>query len=234
MIPLKDRHPRSTAPAVNVLIIVINTLVFLFELTIPESRESTFMMSYAMVPARVTHQLVAHRVPLQVALEPFLTSMFLHGGWMHLIGNMLFLWVFGNSVEDRLGHVSYFLFYLVCGFGAGLSHLMMNLGSNVPSLGASGAISGVLGAYIILFPRSRILTLVPLIVFWFTVDLPAFIILGYWFVIQFFSGLSSLGMRGAGGGVAWWAHIGGFVIGLFLVRIWPQRPRPIPYWYRQA
>ena len=233
MIPLKDRNPRSTTPVVTLTLIVVNTLAFLYELTLPERLEQSFMMSYAMVPARLTHLLAAPHVPLQIALLPFLTSMFLHGGWLHLIGNMWFLWVFGDNVEDRLGHVSYLVFYLVCGFGAGLAHVLANLGSNVPSLGASGAISGVLGAYIVMFPRARVLTLVPLIIFWFTVDIPAFVILGYWFVIQFFSGVSTLGSR-AGGGVAYWAHIGGFVIGTILVTMWPQRRRVIPYWQADA
>jgi rhomboid family protein len=155
---------------------------------------------------------------------PFLTSMFLHGGWLHLIGNMWFLWVFGDNVEDRLGHISYLCFYLFCGFGSGLAHVMMNLGSGVPSLGASGAISGVLGAYIVLYPRAKVLTLVPLIVFWFTVDLPAYVILGYWFVIQFVAGIGAVG-KAAGGGVAYWAHIGGFVLGVAVVKIWPDRPQ---------
>jgi membrane associated rhomboid family serine protease len=141
---------------------------------------------------------------------------------------MWFLWVFGDNVEDRLGHISYLIFYLVCGFGAGLAHVVMNLGSRVPSLGASGAISGVLGAYIVLYPRARVLTLVPLIIFWFTIELPAFFILGYWFVIQFFSGIASVGMRSSGG-VAYWAHIGGFLLGVGLVRIWPQRQRRVSY-----
>jgi membrane associated rhomboid family serine protease len=228
MIPLKDSTPRSTAPVVTVALIVANTIAFLYQLTLPERLEQAFFMSYAIVPARFTHMLVAPHVPLQAAFVPFLTSMFLHGGWMHLIGNMWFLWVFGDNVEDRLGHFSYFYFYLVCGFGAGLAHVVMNLNSAVPSLGASGAISGVLGAYIVLYPKARILTLVPLIFFWFTVNLPAYVILGYWFVIQFFSGISSVGTR-ASGGVAYWAHIGGFALGVMLVRVWPQRRRPAYY-----
>ena len=229
MIPLKDRNPSSTTPVITVLLIIVNTLAFLYELTLPARLEQSFMMSYAMVPARLTHLLAAQNVPVQVALTPFLTSMFLHGGWLHLIGNMWFLWVFGDNVEDRLGHISYLIFYLVCGFGAGLAHVVANLGSTVPSLGASGAISGVLGAYIVMFPRTRVLTLVPLIIFWFTVDIPAFIILGYWFAIQFLSGVSTLGARGGAGGVAWWAHIGGFLLGVILVRIWPQRRRAAYY-----
>jgi len=224
MIPLKDSTPRSSAPVVTVLLIVVNTLAFLYELTLPARLEQPFLMTYAMVPARLTHLVGAPNVPLDVALLPFLTSMFLHGGWLHLIGNMWFLWVFGDNVEDRLGHFSYLIFYLVCGFGAGLAHVVMNLNSRVPSLGASGAISGVLGAYIVLYPGARVLTLVPLIIFWFTVEIPAFVMLGYWFLIQFFSGIASVGAR-SGGGVAYWAHIGGFLIGVVLVRIWPQRSR---------
>ena len=230
MIPLKDSTPRSTAPVVTAALIVINTLAFLYELTLPERLEQAFFMSYAMVPARLTHLLTAH-APLDVTLLPFLTSMFLHGGWLHLIGNMWFLWVFGDNVEDRLGHFSYLVFYLVCGIGAGLAHVVMNLGSRVPSLGASGAISGVLGAYIMLYPGARVLTLMPLIIFWFTVEIPAFIVLGWWFVIQFLSGISSVGARSSGG-TAWWAHIGGFLLGVGLVKIWPQRRRRA--WYSES
>lgn len=215
---------------VTAALIVINTLAFLYELTLPERLEQAFFMSYAMVPARLTHLLTAH-APLDVTLLPFLTSMFLHGGWLHLIGNMWFLWVFGDNVEDRLGHFSYLVFYLVCGIGAGLAHVVMNLGSRVPSLGASGAISGVLGAYIMLYPGARVLTLMPLIIFWFTVEIPAFIVLGWWFVIQFLSGISSVGARSSGG-TAWWAHIGGFLLGVGLVKIWPQRRRRA--WYSES
>ena len=227
MIPLRDRNRSATVPVVTVALIVVNTLAFLYELTLPERVEQAFFMSYAIVPARVEHLLAGPHVSLSAAGLPFLTSMFLHGGWLHLIGNMWFLWVFGDNVEDRLGHISYLFFYLFCGFGAGLSHVLMNLGSSVPSLGASGAISGVLGAYIVLYPRAKVLTLVPLIVFWFTVELPAFVILGYWFAIQFFSGIHSVGSR-TGGGVAYWAHIGGFVLGMIMVKLWPERPRRWP------
>ncbi|HUJ41233.1 MAG TPA: rhomboid family intramembrane serine protease [Candidatus Acidoferrales bacterium] len=224
MIPLRDRNPSSTRPVVNVALIVVNTAAFLYELTLPSRAEQAFFMLHALVPARVEYLLSGPHVSLQAAALPFLTSMFLHGGWLHLIGNMWFLWVFGDNVEDRLGHFSYLCFYLFCGFGSGLAHVMMNLGSNVPSLGASGAISGVLGAYIVLYPRAKVLTLMPLIVFWFTVELPAFVILGYWFLIQFFSGITSVG-NSMGGGVAYWAHIGGFVIGVAMVKIWPSRPQ---------
>ncbi|HMD31069.1 MAG TPA: rhomboid family intramembrane serine protease [Candidatus Acidoferrales bacterium] len=229
MIPLKDNTPRSSAPVVTVAIIIVNTLAFFYQLTIPNKLEPAFLMSYALVPARMTQMVGAPHVPLQVAFEPFLTSMFLHGGWLHLIGNMWFLWVFGDNVEDRLGHISYLFFYLFCGFGAGLAHFVANVGSAVPSLGASGAISGVLGAYIVLYPRAQVLTLVPLIIFWFTVEIPAFLVLGYWFVIQFVSGVASVGARNAGG-VAWWAHIGGFVLGVLMVKMWPQRRQRVAYY----
>ncbi|HKM89506.1 MAG TPA: rhomboid family intramembrane serine protease [Candidatus Acidoferrales bacterium] len=224
MLPLKSRTPRTSAPVVTVGLIAANTLAFLYELTLPDRLEQAFFMSYAMVPARFLHQLAAPHVPLQTAMLPLVTSMFLHAGWLHLIGNMWFLWIFGGNVEDRLGHLSYLVFYLVCGLGAGLTYVLMSLHSGVPSLGASGAISGVLGAYIVLYPRGRILTLVWLIIFIFTWDLPAFLILGYWFAIQFVSGISSVGSRMTGG-VAWWAHIGGFLLGVWLVHIWPQRRR---------
>jgi membrane associated rhomboid family serine protease len=228
MLPLKDDTPRTSAPVVTVALILVNTAVFLYQLTLPQRLEQPFLMSYAIVPARMEHLLEAGRVPIQVALEPLLTSMFLHGGWLHLIGNMWFLWVFGDNVEDRLGHASYFFFYMLCGFGAGLAHTLVNINSMVPSLGASGAISGVLGAYIVLYPRARVLTLMPLIIFWFTLEIPAFVVLGYWFAIQFFSGISTVNMKNAGG-TAWWAHIGGFVVGVLLIKIWPQRARRRAY-----
>jgi membrane associated rhomboid family serine protease len=228
MIPLRDRNPRSSTPVMTIALIIINTLCFLYQLTLPERLEQSFIFTFAMVPARVTHVFTAPGVSLEAAFLPFLTSMFLHGGWLHLIGNMWFLWVFGDNVEDRLGHLSYLAFYLVSGFGAGLAHVVTNFNSTVPSLGASGAISGVLGAYIVMFPRARVTTLVPLLFFFFTVDLPAMVILGYWFVIQFLSGVGSLGMR-VSGGVAWWAHIGGFLLGVILIRVWPRRSRPSYY-----
>jgi hypothetical protein len=145
--------------------------------------------------------------------------MFLHGGYLHIIGNMWFLWIFGDNVEDYFGHFKYLLFYFFCGIGAGLTHTIANLNSTVPSIGASGAISGVMGAYIMLYPRAQVLTLVPLLVFFFTIRLPAIVILGYWFVIQFVSGLATQGTSQTGGGVAFWAHIGGFALGVITTLI---------------
>jgi membrane associated rhomboid family serine protease len=216
MIPLKDLNPRATKPFVTVLIILVNVVVFIYELSLGPRVGRAFLFEYGMIPARVELLLSGHVVSLTQTFTPLLTSMFLHGGWLHIIGNMWFLWIFGDNVEDFLGHWDYLLFYLVCGIGAGVVHTLANLSSTVPAVGASGAISGVLGAYIVLFPRSRVLTLVPLVFFFFTVQLPAVVILGYWFLIQFLSGLSALGAQ-TGGGTAWWAHIGGFILGAVLV-----------------
>ncbi|MGH9711501.1 MAG: rhomboid family intramembrane serine protease, partial [Candidatus Acidiferrales bacterium] len=147
---------------------------------------------------------------------PLFTSMFLHAGWLHIIGNMWFLWLFGPNVEDRLGPSPYLGFYLVCGLGAGIAQTLFSLGSTIPGLGASGAIAGVLGAYVIFFPSSRILTLVTLFFWWFFARLPAVLFIGLWFAVQFFSGIGSLGSSQTGG-VAWWAHVGGFLLGMLLV-----------------
>ncbi len=224
MIPLKDLNPRRSFPLITLLLIVVNALVFFFELSLPPRVGQQFMMEFGMVPARLHLALASPRVPVSSAALPLLTSMFLHGGWLHIIGNMWFLWIFGDNVEDRLGHLRYLAFYLICGLGAGLTHTVFNWNSTLPSVGASGAISGVMGAYIVLFPRSRVLTLIPLIIFWFTVELPAYLILGYWFLMQFLSGLGSLGLKEAAG-VAWWAHIGGFLLGALLVEIMQPRRR---------
>jgi membrane associated rhomboid family serine protease len=221
MIPLKSDNPRSSFPAMTVLLIVANFLVFLYELSLSPRAGNRLIYEFGLIPARLdmliepTRHAHAGLIP---AVLPMLTCMFLHAGWLHLLGNVLFLWVFGGSVEDRLGHFAYLIFYLFCGLGAGAVHIAFNWGSTVPTIGASGAISGVMGAYIILFPRSRILTLVPLLIIFFFWRIPAVLILGYWFVIQFLSGLSAV--AGADqGGVAVWAHVGGFVIGALLVLI---------------
>jgi membrane associated rhomboid family serine protease len=151
--------------------------------------------------------------------------MFLHGGFLHIIGNMWFLWIFGGNVEDQFGHIGYLLFYLVCGLGSGVTQVLFSWGSRVPSLGASGAIAGVLGAYIVFFPRARILTLIPLLIIFFTARIPAWIFIGFWFLMNFLSGVSSLGMRSAGG-VAWWAHVGGFLLGVLMATIAKFAGRP--------
>jgi membrane associated rhomboid family serine protease len=182
-------------------------------------------MQYSVVPAAV-FSWPQSDVPLRSVLLPFLTSMFLHGGWLHLIGNMWYLWIFGDNVEDRLGHFTYLIFYLLCGLGAGIAQTVLNYDSVIPSLGASGAIAGVLGAYVISYPTARVLTLLPIFIFWPIVEIPAVFFLGFWFIMQFFAGAASLTATAASaGGVAWWAHVGGFIIGMILVTMLSPRNR---------
>lgn len=216
MIPLRVDIFRTRAAIVNGLLILINTLAFLHELTLPPRAGQALVYTFGLVPAHEQLLFAPHGISLGQAIVPLFTSMFLHGGWMHLIGNMLFLWVFGGAVEEALGHFQYLIFYLICGVGSALAHILFNLGSKVPTVGASGAISGVMGAFILLFPRSRVTTLIPALLLFFTVKIPAWLMLGYWFLLQFFSGVASLGMTDQGG-VAWWAHVGGFILGAVLV-----------------
>jgi hypothetical protein len=209
-IPLKDLNPHKTYPVVNTLLILTNVIVFLFQLTLTPSQYKAFLLTNATIPSHINGLLNGHISP-EAALLPLLTSMFLHGGLAHIAGNMLFLWIFGDNVEDYFGHFPYLLFYLFCGVGSDLLHIAFNFNSSVPALGASGAISGVMGAYILLYPRAQVLTLVLV----FFLPIPAFIILGYWFLLQFLAGVSSVGAA-ATGGVAWWAHIGGFLLGMII------------------
>ena len=175
-----------------------------------------FFFRYGIVPTDVVTAFSGYQY--LDAITPFFTSMFLHGGWLHLAGNMLYLWIFGDNIEDRLGHGRYFAFYVLCGLAAGALHVIMDPLSGIPTVGASGAISGVLGAYLVLFPRARVLTVIPVFVFIQLAELPAIIVLAFWFIIQFFNGLVSFGVEtGGSGGVAWWAHIGGFLAGFLLI-----------------
>ncbi|HWG59226.1 MAG TPA: rhomboid family intramembrane serine protease [Candidatus Acidoferrales bacterium] len=221
MIPLKDMTPRRSAPIITILLIVVNFIVFFHQITLLPHAGQALVMTYGLVPAKIQLALAGRHYTMAQALLPLLTCMFLHGGWLHVIGNMWFLWIFGANVEDRLGSLPYFVFYLVCGLGSGLAQVVFSWGSHIPSIGASGAISGVLGAYIVLFPRSRILTLVPLFIIWFLWRIPAVLFIGLWFLVQFLSGVVSLGAANSEvlGGVAWWAHVGGFVLGLLLTGI---------------
>jgi membrane associated rhomboid family serine protease len=221
MIPLKNMMARRTVPVMTILIIVANVLVYFHQATISSAANEAFIRTFGVVPLRMQMALGGNRYSLAEAFTPLFTCMFLHGGLLHILGNMWFLWIFGGAVEDRLGPVPYTLFYLVCGIGSGLAQAAFSWGSNVPSIGASGAISGILGAYVVYFPASRIFTLVPLFVFFFTVQIPAIVFIGLWFAVQFLSGVSSMNApRTANlGGVAWWAHVGGFVLGLILAKI---------------
>jgi len=215
MIPLRDTQRSNSTPVVTVLLIVANCLVFLMELSLGPHARNQFVLVYGLVPDRMV-------------LRSLVTCIFLHGGWMHLIGNMWFLWVFGNNIEDALGHFQYLVFYLLCGVAAGLAHVVANLNSPVPTIGASGAIAGVMGAYLVKFPRARITTLVPVLIFFTTFDLPAAFLLAYWFLIQLFSGVGSVASSHiTEHGVAWFAHVGGFLAGILLILILPTR-RPAP------
>jgi len=223
VIPLRDENPASRAPVITRALIVLNAVFFVYELAIgPGLRD--FMFQWGLVPLRVTWAIERGTEPFVVAGSPFVTSMFLHGGWLHLIGNMWYLWIFGDNVEDVLGPVRYLLFYFLCGIAAGVTHVLVSPGSAVPTVGASGAIAGVLAGYASLFPRARVLTLIPLIFYFSVVELPAVVLLVLWFVIQGLTGVLSLGAPGASG-VAWGAHVGGFLAGLVLVRI--LKPRKV-------
>ncbi len=223
MVPLRDENPTSITPYVTYGLIAANILVFLFELSLTEGQLKQFFYSWALVPCQLGNMCpVVARLPASPFPEwvTLITSQFLHGGFLHVAGNMLFLWIFGNNVEDRLGHVKFLLFYLTCGVLASLTQWYFSAGSAIPSLGASGAIAGVLGAYIIRYPQVKVLTLIPLGFFLTTVRLPAIFFLGWWFVQQALYGIASLnapaniGMEG--GGIAYWAHAGGFVFGAIL------------------
>lgn len=216
-IPLKDLNPRRGYPFVNTGLILANFAVFIYQLTLSPQAFKLFLTVNATVPARFPAWFAGH-VPFQAAFLPLLTSMFLHAGIAHILGNMLFLWIFGDNVEDFFGHAPYLFFYLVCGIGSGLLHVFFNLHSALPALGASGAISGVMGAYLILFPRSQILTLV----FVFLIPIPAVFILVGWFVMQFLSAIGTYGTI-TSGGVAWWAHVGGFLLGMLITTLAKRR-----------
>jgi membrane associated rhomboid family serine protease len=228
LLPLRDLNPSRTTPWVNFLLIGANVLMFLFELSLGPHLEA-FMMSSAFIPARLFDAGGVQVGELGPEAQSILLSMFLHGGWGHLLGNMLFLWVFGDNIEDRLGHFRYLLFYLGAGYAAAFAHAWSNPASALPAVGASGAISGVLGAYLFLHPRARIVTVIWLFIFVRFLEIPAIVYLPIWFLLQLFSGIASLGAPTAenAGGVAFFAHIGGFVAGpLLLLLLGGFRRRP--------
>jgi membrane associated rhomboid family serine protease len=228
MIPLKDMTPRQSFPVMTLILIGINVAVFIHQIALPGPAGDLFIKTYGLVPAKISLALAGHHYTLGQALLPLFTCMFLHGGFLHILGNMWFLWIFGANVEDRMGPLPYLIFYLLCGIGSGISEAAFSWGSHIPSIGASGAISGVLGAYIVLFPRSRILTLVPLFIIWFLWKVPASVFIGLWFIVQFLSGVVSLQSM-ENGGVAWWAHVGGFLLGMLLVRAFAT-PKRLAYY----
>ena len=226
--PLKDLNPTRHFPFATVGLIAINVIVFVYELALGRNLNA-FIAAYGMTPYEITRvtdltgdavgpPLVHAPGPPLVHLTVF-TSMFIHGGFLHILGNMLYLWIFGNNIEDLLGPVRFVVFYLACGVAAALTHVLMNPGSVVPTVGASGAVAGVLGAYLIVHPRARVLTLVFLGIFIRVMLVPAGLLLVFWFVLQVFSGFGSLGAGVRGGGVAWFAHIGGFLAGIVLLKV---------------
>jgi membrane associated rhomboid family serine protease len=211
MIPLRDTIPSSRFPLVTLGIIGVNVLVFLLEINLGPVGLESFFQTWGIVPLRFTHP----RFQSGGNYITLLSSMFMHGGWMHIIGNMWSLWIFGDNVEDRMGRGGFLLFYLLSGLAAGAVHIVTNPGSTVPTVGASGAIAGVMGAYLLLFPHSSVVTMVPIFFFLQVVEVPAILFLGFWFLSQLFSGTLALAVAGTqAGGVAWWAHIGGFVVGV--------------------
>jgi membrane associated rhomboid family serine protease len=216
MIPLKSSEPHYTRATVTLVIIALNVLVFLYELTMPSYALNRFIMLHGLVPDRMRYTSI-------------LTSMFIHGGFLHIAGNMWFLWVFGRGVEDILGHAKYALLYFVCGIAAALTFVLVSPNSTVPTIGASGAIAGVMGAYLIKFPRAYVRTLVFIVIFITTIDIPAAFLLLYWFAMQFFNGIGSLGYSQETSGVAWFAHVGGFIAGMILMKLIPGKMRASPW-----
>jgi membrane associated rhomboid family serine protease len=228
MLPLSDHNPRRTVPVVTVLLIAVNVLMFFWEISLGPRLERQ-LIAISFIPKRFW--LPGYLLP---NIATMFVSMFLHGGFLHIASNMLYLWIFGDNIEDRLGHFRYLLFYLLCGVVAALAHAFANPNSAMPAIGASGAIAGVLGGYLILYPHARVTTLIPIFFFITIREIPAILVLGLWFVLQLFSGVGSLGVPAAQdvGGVAYFAHIGGFVAGMILIFVFggKRRQPPAAYW----
>lgn len=221
MFPIRDTIPSHTRPHITWALILVNVAVFLVQFSLSQEAHEAFVFYFGMVPAAVAHGDLAVVRPSAGTMS-FLSSMFVHGGLFHLLANMWTLWIFGDNVEDRMGHVRFLIFYLLCGLVAGGAHFLSDPASTVPTVGASGAIAGVLGAYFILFPKSRVLTLIPIIIYPLFIEIPAFVYLGFWFISQLVSG----SMAAGGGGIAWWAHVGGFVAGVVLFSVFLRRTLP--------
>lgn len=218
MIPLRDENPTQTFPFVTIAIIVINVLVFIYELSLGELLEDK-ISQFALIPYNITHLIN------KTTLLTLITSLFFHAGFAHIVGNMLYLWVFGNNIEDAIGHIRFIFFYLFSGIVASFGHILTALNSKLPVIGASGAVSGVLGAYLLLYPRARVLVLIPLFYFWRVAKVPAMWFLGFWIVLQFIYGAGSFALvdESSKGGIAWFAHIAGFFAGLILIKVLAKR-----------
>ncbi len=223
MIPLQDTIPSRQFPLVNWLIIGLNAIVFFFELSLPEYKLELLLRTFGLVPARFTDPQWAEWMGYSRSFLPFLTNMFLHSGWGHFLGNMWTLFIFGDNVEDRMGSGRYLVFYLLSGLAAGITHTYLYPTSTIPAIGASGAISGVMAAYMFLFPHSRIVFFIPIFFLPYFIELPALLYIGVWFIGQFISGVTVLAITEQAGGIAFWAHIGGFVAGAVLYRFFARR-----------
>ena len=234
MLPLRDDQPRYSTPWVNYFLIGLNLVIFFFEATLDRQSLNLLIDQFGVVPSHVARFLAGSpSYPLPAVVLPFFTSLFLHGSWLHVIGNMWFLYIFGDNVEDYLGHFKYLVFYMLTGVLAMATHVAMTLHSSAPAVGASGAIAGVLGAYFVLYPRARVLTWFFELIFLF-LWIPAWIWLGIWFLGNFLSGTATALTvhRQNMGGVAFWAHVGGFISGALLVKLFPERSRRYPYAYQ--
>jgi membrane associated rhomboid family serine protease len=223
MIPLKDENPSNTIPVVNTCLIFANLSVFVYQNFFVPGGADPLILRLGFIPYEISNAVDLNPKNLAPVPLTIFTAMFLHGGWLHLLSNMLYLWIFGDNVEDILGHFKYLFFYFMCGIVASLTHGFLNLSSQVPTIGASGAIAGVLGAYMFLFPKARIRTLMILFVFIQVISVPAIILLGYWILIQVLSGITEFGSQ-TQGGIAWFAHVGGFICGFILI-IMMRKPR---------
>ena len=221
MIPLRDINPTRRFPYLTITLVAVNILAFVYELSLDDRGLDQLITSAGVIPYEVTHRLSP------AVARDLITSMFLHGGWMHLLSNMLYLWIFGNNIEDYLGPIRFILFYLLCGILAGLTQAIANPNASAPMVGASGAIAGVLGAYLVLFPSARVQSLILFFYFIRLIEVPAMIVLGFWFILQFFNGLAALNAP-LSGGVAYFAHIGGFVTGVLLIFLFRARRRTGP------
>jgi membrane associated rhomboid family serine protease len=220
MIPIRDTVPSRNYPVVNVTLIAVNVAVFFLQMSLGPEMER-FVYTYGLVPARFSISEIASHFTLTQQIFSLISFMFLHGGFMHILGNMWMLYIFGDNVEDRLGSLYYLMFYLLCGLASGLFHLVLNFHSPVPTIGASGAIAGVMGAYFILYPRAKILTLIPILIFPWFVEIPAVFFLGFWFLMQIFNAAASGAIAS---GIAWWAHVGGFICGMISLKFFNVLP----------
>jgi len=217
MIPIRDDNPTRTIPWVTIALIATNVAVFVYTMTLPPAELQSVWTSWSIVPSRLLDRILDPR-----ELATVFTSMFMHAGWVHLIGNMLYLWIFGNNIEDHLGPLRFTVFYLLSGIGAAAAQVFMDPGGSIPMLGASGAIAGVLGGYLLLYPGASVVTIIPVFFFIEIARVPAYLVIGFWFVLQLGNGLATIGSGLAEGGTAWFAHIGGFVAGLLLM---------LPVWF---